>query len=409
MSDSTRMSEPDQEKNRLTPAEKTLGMLLATMWDPNLLPDPDTIPWDEVIELLIYSNLGALVYSLTRDIRQTLPPLVKDTLQYHFYKTFLKNSNYLHQIGRVKRALSQTGTPMILLKGGAIAIAHYNDPYLRLMGDIDLLIPYEFVYDCRESLLELGYTPGQVEHQPGNLVRHSNEEVFLPPIKDQCPVELHWHLLDASYYLHNLSMDWFWENTETLVISDEEYQVLNSEANLVYLPAHLALHHRFHSLHSLLDLALLIVQKQHEINWEKVIETAQKFELLSCHRATLNRLALSWPSLPIEIPQKMLLTRKPTKNDSRFYQLLTSKARSTTMDFYTNLVSLPDTPSRMRYAWVNLFPQPAYMIKRYGIKNRWQLPYWYIYRLIQGVHRICRMLPSAIKIDRLLERKDDNR
>ena len=86
--------------------------------------------------------------------------------------------------------------------------------------------------------------------------------------------------------------------------------------------------------------------------------------------------------------------------DQRLFRLLSDESRTTTLDFYTTLVSLPNTASRFEYAWTNLFPQPAYMFERYGFKQRWQLPYWYLHRLASGFIRIGRMLPRAVRIDK---------
>jgi hypothetical protein len=213
-------------------------------------------------------------------------------------------------------------------------------------------------------------------------------------------VELHWHILDVPYYLRHVPMDWFWENSDTIAIGGQPFQVLNVEANLVYLPAHLALHHRFQGLHSYLDLALLIVQNQCHIDWPKVIDAARSFELLTALRETMERLAQCWPSLPLEEPRRQIACLKPSHMDARLFHLLTAQSRSTTLDFYTTLVSLPDYPARARYAWYNLFPQPAYMRGRYRVNANWQLPYWYLYRLAAGLPRLARVLPSARQLER---------
>jgi len=183
------------------------------------------------------------------------------------------------------------------------------------------------------------------------------------------------------------------------VIAGGSFQVLNPEANLIYLPAHLALHHRFQGLCSQLDLALLIMQNQDRLDWQEVITTARSFELLSVLRATLERLAVCWPELPIDEPRRLLHTLQPSPADARLFRLLTAEGRTAMLDHYITLVSLPDFAARAHYAWVSTFPQPAYMMAQYAIKRRWQLPYWYLHRLLGGLLRFVQMLPGVRRIE----------
>jgi hypothetical protein len=215
-------------------------------------------------------------------------------------------------------------------------------------------------------------------------------------------VELHWHILNVAYYLHKVPMDWFWENTESLLVAGQPFRVLNPEANLIYLPAHLALHHRFQGLHSLLDLALLIVQNRDWLNWDRIAATARSFDLLTALCETLDRLAQCWPSLPIDDARRKAHALEPSRTDGRLYRLLTAESPSSSLYAYTTLLTLPDFAARARIIRVKLCPQPAYMMERYRVTSRWQLPYWYLYRLSRELARFVIELPRAWRIDREL-------
>jgi hypothetical protein len=115
---------------------------------------------------------------------------------------------------------------------------------------------------------------------------------------------------------------------------------------------------------------------------------------------TLDRLAATWPSLPLNEPRQLMQGVQPSGADSRLFRLLTAESRTATLDFYTTFVSLPDFRERARYAWANLFPQPGYMMGRYQIQARWHLPYWYLFRLGQGLTRLAGSVPAARRIDR---------
>jgi len=206
--------------------------------------------------------------------------------------------------------------------------------------------------------------------------------------------------VDVPYYLHHVPVAWFWENSEEAEVAGRPFRVLGPEANLVYLPAHLAFHHRFQQLHSLFDLALLIARNGERIDWARVAATSHSFELLTVLGETLDRLARSWPSLPLDEARRQVVAVAPSDMDARLYRHLTAAPRSTPLRFYTTLVTLPDLASRVRYARFVVFPQPGYMRSRYRVGADWQLPYWYLHRLVSGMARFAAALPRARRIEK---------
>jgi hypothetical protein len=374
--------------------------MLASAWDPQALPRGDTISWKELLPLIEASNVGSLIYSLSKDLQPPAPVEVNQILEQEYYRSVAANTRLFYQLKQIHQIFEQAEVPFLLLKGAAMAQSLYRDPVFRLIGDIDLVIPTNYVPDCRRLLLEQGYYPSLVDHQHGIPFDHRNEEAFEHPDSTFVLVELHWHILDIPYYIRHIPMDWFWRNSREILIEDLPFHVLNPEANLVYLPAHMGLHHQFRRIHSLVDLALLIVNNHGKINWQTVVQTTFEFDLLSVFRATLEALRQTWPELPLSEPFSLMKNLQPSDIDIRLYHLLTAESRSHILDFYTTLQSLPGLRKRVRYAWRNVFPQPDYMVSRYTIKTRWQLPFWYLYRLVSGLYRLTRILPGARRIER---------
>jgi hypothetical protein len=364
--------------------------ILASAWDPLSLPPADAVPWDGVLRLAGPSSVCGLVHVLTERLRPSMPEEVRATLEQAFYLTAAANTRCLHQLAQVGALLAATGSPLLLLKGAALAEALYPDAALRRIGDIDLAVPIGWVDPCREALLARGYTPSRIEERPGSLRSHTNQEQFRPPESDDVNVELHWHILDVPYYMQLVPMAWFWERSEPLYLSGQSYQVLGAEANVLYLSSHLALHHAFRGLHSLLDLALLVVRKHDELDWGVVIDAARDFDLVSALAGTLDRLAHAWPSLPLDEPQQRLRETRPSRMDAHLYRLLTTESRTPTLRFYAALLSTPGVGAKVRYVASNLLPQPAYMRERYGFQAAWQLPFWYLYRFGDGLSRLRR-------------------
>lgn len=386
--------------NPILPAGEAINRLLAATWNPQRLPPVDAVPWPKVLRLLEPGSLGPVVYGLLQAVWPSLPSQVQHDLEQMYYRSAEANTRCLFQLEHLVSNLHRLGKPYMLLKGAALVSSIYSSIAPRTIGDIDLLMQSEDIPAYRQALAALGYSPVEVEHHPGSVLMDFNQEQFLPPAPYRDMVELHWHLLDAPYYMRKVSMAWFWENTLQMETAGHSYHVLNPEANLVYLPAHLALHHQFARLHNLFDLALLIQQHNSQLDWQKVIQSAWSFDLLNALRGTIERLSQTWPDLPVAEPLRLISTIQPSPEDDRQFRLYLFPARNNSLNFYTALSSLPDLRSKVRYAWVRLFPQKEYMIRRYLVKASWQLPYWYIFRLFQGVFRFLRMLPEARKIAR---------
>lgn len=381
-------------------AHQAVNRWIASAWDAEALPAIEAIPWADALPVVLASNVGALVYALTARQRGALPGEARQALAQAFYGTAAANTRCLQQLGQVQEALAAAGISLLLLKGAALAQTLYSDVALRLIGDLDVAVRPEDVAAARQALLALGYAPGQVEERTGSLQEYSNQELFAPPAPYSAPLELHWHILDVPYYLHSLPMAWFWEHSQPLSPQSELVRVLDPVANLLYLPAHLALHHRYDRLHSFCDLALLVARYGKDLDWSQVAAVARRFELLTAFRETLGRLAQRWPTLPLAEALAAAAALAPTANDARLYRLLTAEPRNTSLHLYTTLVSLPNARERARYLWTQLLPEPRYMVARYGIRARWQLPGWYLYRLAGGLWRLLGKAPRLWRAER---------
>jgi hypothetical protein len=386
--------------NEPVPARDALCGILAASWAPDALP-AEPVPWTAVLRVASTGTLAARLYSLTSTLRDTMPPDVQQTLEDAHYAAIAACVRARQELLQVRAALARLGTPVMLLKGAALAETLYTGSLApRLAGDIDLLVPRPAMAGCQQVLLGLGYSAKQVEARAGTLLAYHSQEMYLPPSGLTTPVELHWHLFDVPYYMHRLPMDWFWEHSLMLSVGGQPFHVLDDVANLVYLPAHLALHHRFRGLHSLFDLALLIATRHQSLDWTATIAAARSFELATALRETLDHLAQCWPDLPLDEPRRLLAASMPSRSDGRIYRLITTEAPGATLNVYANLISLPGLAARVRYVWDNIVPQAAYIRKRYHVRAGWQMPYWYLYRFGEGLWRFARTLPRLWRADR---------
>jgi hypothetical protein len=378
--------------------EHLLCHLLTAIWDaehPNLL---HAIPWPDVVQLAQTQGVASVLHAALHQTDVPVPEETQQALERAYYQVAADNTLNSKDLRPIVESLSAAGVPVLLVKGVALAETLYRDLAPRPASDFDLVVPPEGLPVCQEILAGLGYVPIEIELAPGADLAYRSGQVFASGEPSRVPVGLHWHLLDLPHYLCRVPMAWFWENTVKAEITGQPVRILNAEANLLYLSAHLALHHRLHGLRWFLDLALLVHQHQGTLDWDKVITAAQAFELLLAVQATLDRLAGCWPSLPLDGPRARLHQLNPTRFERRLFRLLTTEPRTPFLDFYTDILSLPDRQARIRFVLLNVFPQPAYMAQRYGAQQTRQLPYWYLYRLGEGAVKLARTVPQILQL-----------
>jgi len=362
--------------------------LLAVTWDSSRPELPGDIPWPQVLDLARAHGVSPLLRGAARTLDLAVPPEVQLELDRAYFHTAVANSQRLEELGQILAEYSAAGVPVLLLKGAALAADAYHNVALRPMGDFDLLIAPEHVPAAGAMLQARGYACTEVEVAPGAHLAYRNEQAFIRRDPHHVMVELHWHLVDVPYYIRRLPVAWFWQHSHPIDVEGREVLALDAEANLLYLAAHLALHHRFHGLRWFVDLALRIAGQ------------ARQFELLQVLRETLARLEAYWPGLPLSEARGRLEALHPTATERRIFRLLLAEPRSPLLDFYADLVCLPDLPARLRFAVANVFPQPAYMRRRYPVRAGWHLPYWYLHRLLFGLLNLARTVPQALKLEK---------
>ena len=92
--------------SHILPAQDAVYRLLSLAWDPQGLPDAASIPWDDVVPIVIPSNVAPVVYTVTRPLRDALPAPVGDLLQQAFYRAAAANVRLMDQLVQVQRVLA---------------------------------------------------------------------------------------------------------------------------------------------------------------------------------------------------------------------------------------------------------------------------------------------------------------
>lgn len=91
-------------------------------------------------------------------------------------------------------------------------------------------------------------------------------------------IELHWHLIDAGYYVQRVPIAWFWDHSMEVPLGARRVRVFSPEAQLLHLAAHIELHHAGAGVWWVYDVAALLHKFGGALDWDLIIDAAERFE-----------------------------------------------------------------------------------------------------------------------------------
>ncbi len=143
----------------------------------------EPVDWAEIYtEAKVQTVLPVVYNALDKEELAQLTPEVKDKFKQTFFHFLLTNEQVLYEQSCVVQALKERDIPCVVLKGKGVAV-HYPDPSLRVLGDIDILVPNERIRETVEVLQAMGY--GRAEEGALHLALHKESvivEVHKKPI-----------------------------------------------------------------------------------------------------------------------------------------------------------------------------------------------------------------------------------
>lgn len=336
--------------------------------------------WELWLQAAQMEGVGPLLYWQLRQSGEiaTAPGPIRKALSAMYAGTRMSNEQAVAEVKALATRFDRADIPVAALKGICSALTLYPDLGLRPMSDVDLLVPTPDLLEALRIARASGYGGGRPEASPGldELLSH---HVCLS--KDSAPftvLELHDALVAEGAVTYAVPVDWFWSQVEPLPGS-EPLLMLSPTAQLLYASAHAMLQHggRNTSLRWLYDLDRLIRHYGERIDWDLLVSRARAFEWSSAVSAAL---AETNACFGTPVPARALaeLSGQKDRNTQRVQSLL-RRPLTHTLEEYQKLQSL-STYARLWLTLALLAPAPAYMRWRYGLKNNWALPAWYLYR-----------------------------
>jgi hypothetical protein len=230
-----------------------------------------SVDWKNFFAFAVASDIEAVAMTNLVSLNRALLPeqiIAKASGLAHHARAIALSRSLV--TGDLVARFNGAGMPVIVLKGGALGVAAYGDPSLRMFSDVDLLLAKEDLARGREFLMRMGYRPCYDLRQEPGLI---DAEHALEFSNEHTKVELHWSLMSRHLRI-SFDLNAIWLSPGEVEVAGSRIQVLAPEINFLFLCAHGA-KHEWMRLRWLCDIAQL-AERQTELQWSKTVDLAQR-------------------------------------------------------------------------------------------------------------------------------------
>jgi hypothetical protein len=356
------------------------ALLLACLkarWDPTQLDlarriaSQSDVSWDDFLDQATKHAVAPLIYHTLREDTTILPPRVKDSLREAYYSSATRNVLIHHTLEQTISTLHESGIPVILLKGSALAYGAYGNIALRPMGDIDLLVSMEMMPRTQTVLVRRGY----LVREPADPVpRHTT--FTWTDRGATVNVEIHQHIISSPYYRRSIPEEWLWHRPVELSIGSVPGLMLSPEAAIFHSCLHFLDHTSMEGgllwLWDIVEVACNL-----PVHWETVADRSVDFRVSLPVRSILLKCR---ELLGLVIPDhslRTILSFQPGFVERQAYQFCLSPRRSTASKTLFDFLTTPGLRLRFRFLSSRVFPSRDYMVTRYSIRHPVLLPFYY--------------------------------
>jgi hypothetical protein len=179
----------------------TARLLLAALAEPRDLPELSSGQWEELLcrarNSRLLGRLGAVLE--TTEVPDRVPRRALDQIRAEIAVARENERMVRWEVNRIRRALREVATPIILLKGAAYVLAGLPPARGRYSSDVDIMVPKESLGQVEAALIRDGYEAVDLDPYDQRYYRTWMHE--LPPLRHrerETVVDVHHTILPES-------------------------------------------------------------------------------------------------------------------------------------------------------------------------------------------------------------------
>jgi hypothetical protein len=241
-------------------------------------------------------------------------PLVKN-LKEEYYRTWAQNKFAFSRAAEVVDRFHEAGIKTLLLKGSGLISTFYEDPGLRPMADIDLLVHRSDALRSICLLETLGWSSKY--KTPSALVPFENANEFTDHVNQK--LDLHWRVMWEGS--QKSTDDDFWEASIPVNIGGVLTRTLNPSDHLLHVCVHGAKWNDTAPIRWIIDAMKILTSEKSKVDWERLIRQARDRRLALPMGQTLGYLT---DTLEAPVPPEVLRELQSEPRSAReliFYKI----------------------------------------------------------------------------------------
>jgi hypothetical protein len=159
---------------------RSVDPLIAALRDPSQLAALPLSGWSPLIRRARRAGLLGRLASLLTGRLDAVPEQPRQHLEAALILAEKHRRDVAWEVRCIRDALAPLDLPIILLKGGAYAIADLPPAKGRMFGDIDILVPRRAIRDVERNLIAAGWQPSEVDRWDERFYREWMHQI--PPL-----------------------------------------------------------------------------------------------------------------------------------------------------------------------------------------------------------------------------------
>ncbi|MHC4456577.1 MAG: nucleotidyltransferase domain-containing protein [Planctomycetota bacterium] len=266
----------------------------------------------EFISWLTYHRLEVYLakHMVDSDITLDAAPAIEFKSQLSRAKAFF--ILMLTAAKKVFQQLAAAGIPAIMLRGPALAVAYYPDPFMRFCRDIDIIVQPEHLQDAEKTLASLSF-------QLRGSREYWQQKGELPFSDGQVTIELHWDAYPVDV-APSSSPDSFWMEPDVIDVDGLSVHGLNASHLLFSSCLHLSCEHKFDRLVRVIDIRQILKTAQDKIDWKWIVAQASgSFTRLGLWQALRLAAEIANARVPTDVLRQLAPIRFNEKMGARIF------------------------------------------------------------------------------------------
>lgn len=364
--------------------------------------DEHRIDWPATTRAAVTDWLGGILLQAVDRHRWTVPKEQLMQLRWQALQIRRSNLRLMRCLDHAARVLKEQSIEVLALKGAALNLTLYDQGDLRPMSDLDLMVRSDDATRSVEVLELNGYRRGHALVHPDFFPRFHYETELETVESNPIRIDLHARPFRPMRCAATLPDNALWEWATSVAVDKGFVRIPVAEEQLIHLAAHSAFHGHDRLLW-MYDLCRLIDTQRFGINWDRVVETSRRFELVLPLHSALRRAADLWPGL---IPVDALNTLAAHPVGWREHLSLFQAPRDAYQPIRhvaVNFVCAAGWRFRCQYLIRVLLPSAEHMAEKYGKRSGASMFLTYAWRGLRAASRV--VLPQARRRPRVARKR----